>query len=151
MFMPWERGDAVIDSFMGEYRWLSNFQQCEVWLDDKPYMTTEAAYQAAKTLDEAEREAIRMAEKPGKAKKLGMKVKLRLDWEQVKLGVMEDLLRQKFSNDLLKAQLLATGTQELVEGNDWGDRFWGVCEGVGENHLGKILMKIRAELRLVRI
>lgn len=138
----------MIDSFMGEYRFLSNFQTCEVWLDGKKYMTTEAAYQAAKTFDEAEREAIRLAEKPSKAKKLGMKVKLRPDWEQVKLRVMEDLLRQKFCNAPLRTQLLDTGEHELIEGNTWGDKFWGVCEGVGENNLGKLLMKIREEIRL---
>jgi predicted NAD-dependent protein-ADP-ribosyltransferase YbiA (DUF1768 family) len=59
---------------------------------------------------------------------------------------MEDLLRQKFQNPYLKNKLLATGNAEIEETNSWGDVFWGICKGVGENHLGKILMKIRSEL-----
>jgi predicted NAD-dependent protein-ADP-ribosyltransferase YbiA (DUF1768 family) len=59
---------------------------------------------------------------------------------------METLLRQKFAHPELRAKLKETNDAELVEGNWWGDRFWGVCRGEGENHLGKLLMKIRAEL-----
>ncbi len=60
---------------------------------------------------------------------------------------MELVLRQKFSHPGLLALLLATGDMELVEDNDWDDTYWGVCNGVGENNLGKLLMKIRAEAR----
>lgn len=59
---------------------------------------------------------------------------------------MEDLLRQKFSKTPLRRLLLATGEAELIEGNTWGDTYWGVCHGVGQNHLGCLLMKIRGEL-----
>jgi predicted NAD-dependent protein-ADP-ribosyltransferase YbiA (DUF1768 family) len=59
---------------------------------------------------------------------------------------MEDLSRQKFSHPELRQKLLDTGSCTLVEGNTWGDTFWGVCDGVGENHLGKLLMTIRADL-----
>lgn len=72
---------------------------------------------------------------------------MRSDWEEVKLGVMEGLLREKFSDPELRRKLLATGERELVEGNDWGDSFWGVCAGRGKNHLGRLLMKLREELR----
>lgn len=82
------------------------------------------------------------------AKRLGGRIPIRHDWEQVKLDVMEAILRDKFTRHHdLQAWLLDTGNRELVEGNTWGDRFWGVCGGVGENHLGRLLMKIRAELR----
>ncbi len=71
----------------------------------------------------------------------------RPDWQEVKLSQMEFVLRQKFSHPELLALLLATGEMELVEDNDWDDTYWGVCNGVGENNLGKLLMKIRAEAR----
>ena len=87
-----------------------------------------------------------MAETPGLAKKLGRKATIRPDWEKIKLPIMEYLLRQKFGDKTLKALLIGTGDAELVEGNMWGDTYWGVCKGKGENHLGKLLMKIREEL-----
>jgi predicted NAD-dependent protein-ADP-ribosyltransferase YbiA (DUF1768 family) len=66
----------------------------------------------------------------------------------MKLTVMETCVRYKFSqNTDLRAELIATGDAYLEEGNSWNDRYWGVCDGQGENHLGKILMKVRAELR----
>lgn len=133
--------------FTGEYRWLSNFWSCFVELDGKTYPSTENAFQAAKTLDTALRAPFRRYF-PGKAKKEGRLLKLRPDWESVKLGIMEDLNRQKFTrNAELRERLLATGDAQLVEGNDWGDQYWGVDdERGGQNHLGKILMRIRAEL-----
>jgi len=76
-------------------------------------------------------------------------VKLRPDWDDVRIGVMEEVVRAKFNqNPHLAARLMATGQMPLVEGNDWGDTFWGVDvkTGKGENNLGKILMKIRSEL-----
>ena len=82
------------------------------------------------------------------AKRLGRRVRLRSDWEQVKYDVMLDVVRAKFNQHPDLAQkLLATGDEELVEGNDWGDTYWGVCNGRGKNMLGKILMRVRAELR----
>ena len=60
---------------------------------------------------------------------------------------MRDLLRQKFAREPLRSQLLATGEAKLIEGNHWGDTFWGVCRGQGENHLGMLLMKAREEIR----
>jgi hypothetical protein len=96
-------------------------------------------------LDPAERDHIRRAGKPGEAKRRGRRATIRPDWEEVKLDVMEDLLRQKFVG--LARALVMTGDEELVEGNTWGDRFWGVCQGAGENHLGRLLMKIRSELK----
>ena len=73
---------------------------------------------------------------------------LRPAWDDIKLNVMRDLVWRKFSEDPeLRAKLLATGDAELVEGNAWGDTFWGVDQsGKGENHLGKILMETRTRL-----
>ena len=111
------------------------------------YCSTEHAYQAAKTLDENEWQTVRLALTPGIAKKLGALVTLRSDWDDVKLGVMEELLRKKFNASIMQTSLLATGKSHLEETNTWNDTFWGVCNGIGENHLGKLLMKIRQELR----
>lgn len=134
--------------FFEEYRFLSNFYAAVVELDGLEYSSTEHAYQAAKTLDPAEREVIRTSKKFNEAKRLGKKVTLRPDWEQIKFQVMEDLVRQKFTkHEHLKTMLLETGEQYLEEANNWGDKVWGTCKGVGHNHLGKILMKIREELR----
>ena len=80
---------------------------------------------------------------PGDAKRLGSRAKLRPDWEEVKVQIMHNLVLQKFQQYNLRKLLLDTGDQYIQEGNNWGDRFWGVCNGVGENHLGKILMSVR--------
>lgn len=139
----------VIDKFSGYYRFLNNFYlPAAVVLDGVPYPGVEHAYQAAKSDDVIMRAIVRQAATPGAAKRIGQRLLLRHDWEQVKLLVMEDLVRQKFTNHPELGQaLLDTGDAELIEGNHWGDTFWGVCNGVGENHLGKILMKVRQELR----
>lgn len=135
----------MIDDFKGEYRWLSNFHLVDVVYDGEVYPSTEHAYQAAKTHQDVTRQLIREAPTPGVAKALGKACLLRPDWEEIKVEVMEDLLRQKFKNPLLKAKLLATVGHDLVEGNHWGDTFWGVCRGKGLNMLGKLLMQIRDE------
>ena len=138
----------TIVSFSREHRFLSNFFDSEVEFEGKKYATVEHAYQAAKTLDEGLREEIRLAPTPGKAKRLGQQVDLRKDWESVKISVMRDLLEKKFSpGSQLAKKLLETGHQELVERNHWGDCFWGVCQGKGENHLGRLLTEIRTNLR----
>lgn len=141
----------AIEDFRGSYRWLSNFHMVEVTYDGDVYTSTEAAYQAAKTLLPAERRAIREAKTAGDAKRLGRKVSMRPDWEDVKIDIMRDLLRQKFKNPDLRAGLLLTGRQHLVEGNTWHDEFWGVCEGNGENHLGRLLMDVRSEINKGRL
>lgn len=136
-----------ITEFQGPYRFLSNFWPCDVFLDGVRYPSVEHAFQAAKTLNTEMRLYIRDLGTPGEAKKAGRGVTLRTNWEIIKNNVMGDLLRQKFIyNSPLKNMLLATSTLELIEGNTWGDTYWGVCNGVGENHLGKMLMSIRAEL-----
>jgi ribA/ribD-fused uncharacterized protein len=126
---------------------LSNFWPVRVVLDGVEYPTVEHAYQAAKTLDSAERRRILAASTAGRAKKLGRRTRIRPDWDAVKLDVMRDLLMQKFSCDSLRSALLATGDAPLVEVNTWSDYFWGVCNGIGENHLGKLLMQLRTQLR----
>lgn len=141
--MSLERSESSITSFSGAYRFLSNFYPCPSILDGIEYSTLEHSFQAAKTRSLTERWLIFKADSPGRAKRLGRKVTRRPDWEQVKLQIMADLLVQKFSIPSLRAKLMATGNRELIEGNDWGDRFWGVCRGEGINHLGRLLMIVR--------
>ena len=134
----------MISLFRDEYFFLSNFYPVEIKLDGIVYPNAETAFQAQKTLDVEERRKFSMLKNPVQAKRLGRKVKLRDDWEEVKLEIMTEIVSQKFlQHPHLIEMLLQTGDEELVEGNKWGDRFWGVCKGKGENHLGKILMKIR--------
>lgn len=141
------KGSAMkIDSFSGKYRFLSNFYSCNVEFEGLTYPSTENAYQAAKTLDRGLRKQFQSCT-ASSAKKGGRYLPLRKDWEQVKVGIMVDLLRKKFARGAIRDQLLATNDAELIEGNTWGDRFWGVCNGVGENMLGKLLMQVRDELR----
>lgn len=136
----------MINAFHGEHAFLSNFYPSPVTWDGVTYPTVEHAFQAAKTHNQEDRLAILTAATPGRAKKLGRKVALRTDWEGIKLSVMRNLLEQKFKEDDLALWLAETDGEELVEGNHWGDTFWGVCGGIGENHLGKLLMGIREGL-----
>lgn len=109
------------------------------------YPSVEAAYQAAKTLNMNLRTPFtRLA--AGRAKSAGRKLKLRSDWESVKLPIMAELLHTKFKHLDLQASLKATGDTALIEGNWWGDTFWGVCDGIGENWLGKLLMAEREKI-----
>lgn len=128
----------AIDKFEGEYRWLSNF-----W--EYPFPSIEHFYQAAKTTDPIKMIRILTAKDAAAAKKAGKTAKLREDWATIKFDIMRELVSIKFKNPELRAKLIATGDQELIEGNWWGDTIWGVCKGVGENHLGKILMVERAK------
>lgn len=140
----------IIYEFKGEYRFLSNFYPASVALDKHIYKSVEHAYQASKTLDPEQRKYVREScPKPGDAKRYGRRVTLRPDWEKIKLDVMLELLQQKFCWPPLREKLLATGDAELREGNDWYDVYWGVSNltGKGQNHLGKMLMQVRKELR----
>lgn len=136
----------MITEFRGSTRWLSNFEECEVWHEGLRYGSSEAAYQAAK-LDKNRRDPFtRMS--PREAKKAGRLAVLPLDWDRRRLRVMAEVLVDKFTrNGHLREKLLATGDVLLVEGNTWGDTYWGVCEGRGENYLGRLLMVIRDQLR----
>lgn len=136
----------MITSFQGEYRFLSNFHPSPITIKGQVYPTVEHAYQAGKALYRDEREMIQQAISPGQAKRLGKIVIRKPDFEERKLKYMEKCLREKFKDPRLARLLLNTGSQNLIEGNTWGDRFWGVCHGKGENHLGRLLMKIREEL-----
>lgn len=127
----------MIDRFDGNYRWLSNFTG-----------GVEQKYQAAKCVNPHERDFI-LKSTPSQAKRLGRTCEMREDWLEIRLHVMAKLVREKFSKEPYRSLLLATGDEELVECNWWGDKFWGVDVKTreGQNNLGKILMMIRQELR----
>lgn len=142
----------VINFFEGKYRFLSNFYSCWIPYEGITYPTSEHAYQAAKTLDVEQRKYVSTLDTPGKAKRAGRDLTLRSDWEQVKESVMYDILKIKFSNPILREKLLETGDVYLIEGNKWCDQIWGMCQckkcnGLGLNLLGKLLMKLRNELK----
>lgn len=136
----------MINEFRGRYFFLSNFYNSPVTWNGITYQNNESAFQSAKVLDESERNQFSKLN-PSEAKKKGRHVKLRQDWEEVKFDIMYDICLAKFTqNEDLKNKLLETGDEYLKEGNTWGDKIWGTVNGVGENNLGKILMKVRDEL-----
>lgn len=141
-----------IGFFRGEYFFLSNFYEAPIVYDGIRYENNEAAFQAQKVKpepgkkDDPRLEFSRLT--PSEARRAGRKVILRKDWEDVKVSIMEEIVLTKFEqNDGLKEKLLSTGDAYLEEGNNWGDRVWGVVNGQGANNLGKILMKVRDKLR----
>lgn len=135
----------VIDRFTKEsgYDFLSNFYPSTVSYEGLLYSTVEHAYQASKTQDPSVREIIRKAKDPSAAKKLGQAIQTSPEWQDTKLAVMRALIHEKFQNPFLRPLLLATGEAELILNNKWNDKFWGICRGIGENWLGKILMEER--------
>lgn len=148
----------MIDKFQGRWRFLSNFYPCEIEYQGIKYPSVEHYYVAMKVNDEQLingryytpadfREMISKVELPAVAKKIGQLVKLRRDWDDKKIEFMNWAIREKFKSKELSEMLLSTGDMELIEGNSWNDTFWGVCNGKGKNHLGKILMEVRNELR----
>ena len=105
------------------------------------------AYQAAKSLDlEIRNQFVNIS--PDESKKLGRKTNVREDWEEVKYGIMYQIVLDKFSrNYQLGDLLIETGDKYLEETNHWKDKIWGVCDGVGKNWLGKILMDVRTQIK----
>ena len=137
----------MINSFSGEHRWLSNFWICPFEWQGYFADTSEHHFQAAKAQNSEDREWVYESLSPGQAKRRGKTVNYRPDWNDVRVEVMRDILRHKFAILEMREKLLATGDEELIEGNTWGDTFWGVCNRVGENWLGRILMEIREEAK----
>jgi ribA/ribD-fused uncharacterized protein len=142
----------MIAEFQGPYRFLSNFWEIPVAFGGLRFGSSEAAFQAQKTM--VVEEHLRFCDmKPGEAKKAGGKkadkpITLRPDWELIKIPVMSEIVHAKFTqNRAIRKQLLETGDKVLIEGNNWHDTFWGVCRGTGTNWLGKILMAERAYWR----
>ncbi len=146
---------TLILSFSDEYDFLSNMYPCTINSSGKTFPSSEHLYQWCK-LETKDlnypwwEEKIRTAVHGKVAKKLIRHEKcptVKLDDVQ-KLQVMHHAVYLKFTqNPHLRSMLLETGNADMQEGNWWGDTFWGVCNGHGENHLGKILMSVRDTLR----
>lgn len=140
--------DKPIDYFRGKYFFLSNFyEKAPFVMDGIRYQNSEAAFQSYKCRNYNDRKQFADLN-PSEAKRLGRHVQLRDNWEEIKVDVMYRVLYEKFSqNQSCKSRLLATGTAELIEGNDWGDIVWGKFNGHGSNYLGKMLMRVRERMR----
>ena len=138
-------GNKMIDSIKGTF--LSNFHESRVRYEGLWYRNAESAFQAAKCTDKIDR--VKFQNLTGaQAKALGKTVVLRDDWDDIKLSVMYEIVNAKFAqNPTITKWLVDTNDEVIVEGNTWGDTFWGVCNGKGQNHLGIILMAIREEAK----
>ena len=139
----------MILEFKDEYSWLSNFADVEVEWEGVKYKSVEHAYQSAKSMDLEWKNYCASDVSSGKVKRGSREIEIREDWELIKVGVMKNLLKQKFSDDYYKNKLLATGNLYIIEGNRWGDIFWGVNlkTGEGRNILGLIIMDLRDSLK----
>ena len=141
----------VVLGFQGAYRFMSNFYPCAVEFDGIKYKSSEAAYQASKVPvgEDWEQDKVAFAQLNAReARRSGQLLRcLRHDWDDVKLNIMYRILRSKFSqNPDLRRKLLDTDGTYLEETNYWRDTFWGIYNGVGENHLGRLLMVVRDEI-----
>jgi ribA/ribD-fused uncharacterized protein len=145
----------TIGRFEGMNKFLSNFWLCDLFIIP-PHLdcgevchaiSLEHAFQAMKATNIYDFYAVLDCSTPGKAKQKGREIKLRADWDNVKDSIMKELLHVKFKDTDLRSRLLLTGDAELIEGNWWKDTYWGVCAGIGQNKLGKLLMEERDEIR----
>ena len=156
----------MIEKFEGRYRFLSNFHPCKIEHQGITYPSVEHYYVSMKcnssqyfngnqyTVGDF-REIIAKTVSAAVVKKMGQQMKVRSDWDEKKLDFMNWAVREKFKQEDLKELLLSTEDLPIIEGNFWHDVFWGQCscdkcKGKGENHLGKILMKVRDEIKGVK-
>lgn len=140
----------VIDNFDGQYEFLSNFYKSPFVFTGIKFFSVEHAFQCYKTIKNEDFNYVYESRNSYEAKKRGKSIKLREDWESVKILIMEKLVFSKFNQNYeIYDKLIKTYPKILIEGNTWGDRFWGICNHSGENMLGRILMKIRDELSLL--
>ncbi len=142
----------IIGEFKGAYGFLSNFYPATFVYEGIYWHNSESAYQAMKSLDRGVHLMFAELTSPATAKREGRRINpVRSDWEDVKVGIMRDIVFEKFrQSPELKQRLLGTGNAVLEEGNLHGDRVWGISpphSGMGDNHLGEILMTVRRELR----
>lgn len=137
-------------STRGKYGCFSNFSKHPVNIDGKRYLTSEHYYQAMKFLDEPTQELIRKQKSAWDAAQTGRieTLPLREDWTDVMDDMMLKALFYKFHQNAEAADvLLSTGNAEIIEDSPT-DYYWGCGkDGTGKNMLGKLLMKIRDELK----
>lgn len=139
----------MIKEFKNQYFFLSNFYEYPIYYNKLVFCNAEAAFQAQKVINKKDQYKF-INLNASQARKLGKTVQLRKDWEEIKDNVMYEIVKRKFTiNKELQQKLLETKEEELVEGNWWHDTYWGVDSktGIGQNKLGKILMKVREEVK----
>lgn len=142
-----------INSFSGEFEFLSNFYPSPIVVAGEFFPTVEHCYQAFKAEHKEDFIRIQTAAAPGLAKRMGRNIEMRPDWENIKVDVMRSALEKKFEIPELREKLLATGNEPLIEGNWWHDNTWGDCKcdkcavKLGHNLLGKLLMDLRTRIR----
>lgn len=139
----------MIKEFKNQYFFLSNFYEYPIYYNKLVFCNAEAAFQAQKAMNEKDQYKF-INLNASQARKLGKTIQLRKDWEEIKDNVMYEIIKRKFTiNKELQQKLLETKEEELIEGNWWHDTYWGVDSktGIGQNKLGKILMKVREEVK----
>lgn len=142
---------GAVTAFRGGYFTLSNFYPHPITIDGHTYLTVEHYYQASKAVEPTDHDRIRDTLTPAEAKQLGREVRCVPGWSERRIAVMRRGLAAKYTLDSEPgAFLLGTGHAPLVEGNDWDDRFWGVCNGEGRNMLGILLTERRGVLQHLR-
>lgn len=135
-----------IVKFREKHFFLSNFYPVIITFEGHTFFTAEHAYQAQKATTLEDFNFIRTGHGPADALHRSRKVATRSNWDDVKNEIMLNVLREKFSLPRMRVLLKETGTREIIEGNDWGEDYWGVCDGKGENMLGRLLMTVRSEI-----
>lgn len=156
-------------AFKGEKKFLSNMHPAPIVFDElaeeislppfnydgKTYPSSEHLYQALKS-DSLEWKEMVLATESGEKvktlarKHLGKTYPMREDWEDVKLNAMRIAVTLKFDQNRELKDKLSEIKGEITEENCWGDTFWGTVDGVGENHLGKILMSYRDKDKIIK-
>jgi ribA/ribD-fused uncharacterized protein len=137
-----------ITEFRGQYHFLSNFYESVFVVGGIEFKTVEHFFQALKCVNRDEMLDVINAPTPGKARSIGRRVELKDDWKDIKVSVMYAGLKEKFKNTTLRKLLINTGDKVLKEGNTWNDTYWGVNQqGKGKNVLGRLLMKLRSEIK----
>ena len=139
----------MIKEFKDEYRWLSNFVPAKITLGKRTFASVEHAYQSEKSDDPDWKTYCTLETNPAVVKRQAKNVILRKNWDEMRDHIMIDCLIQKFSQEPYKQLLLDTKNEEIQEGNYWGDDYWGVNlkTGKGQNKLGKIIMRIRNDIK----
>lgn len=144
--------NPLVESFRGDYAFLSNFYVAPIELAGVSWRTVEHFYQAMKSTNSKVQYAIRVLGSPQNAKRMGRTISLSPGWDLIRDIVMQEALQAKFDQHVdLRDKLIATGKKILIEGNSWHDNYWGACychkctNTIGRNKLGSMLMHLRSE------
>lgn len=130
----------MIEEFIDQYAFLSN----DYWFSGT---TVTHHYEASKTLSLKIGQEILKLGTPTEAREIGRRVLLRPGWDEMQLIVMRNLVEIKFAYPFLRSQILSTGDEELLNNNNYKDKYWGIYQGEGSNYLGRILSYVRQEIQ----